>query len=260
MQAVCRHLTRSGERLRVATMYPDVFIPLEEHVECVEFTRLGIDIVAHYSMRRAMPTRQFQDCCISAGIKDDIDLRLDWKPAGLLGAAVAGEAAGRPIVAVGLPRNPMNRKDGWGDELLPDCRTVQRAIDAAKATGCYLVQVGSGIPRFKFSGIDWDLANKTTVVDLIDVVHVAHAVIGYVSFLVPLAESLGKPGLFIWSRRGLKAAHSHVRLIRPTKILEKATSRAVFDDCSADELSASVRHLLQWAPARTRMIEATDVL
>lgn len=253
LQAVCRHLTRNGERLRAATMYPDVFIPLEDRVECMPFTRDGIDIVAHYSLRRAQPTRQFQDCCISAGIKGEVDLRLDWKPVGLLGGAVVAEAGPRPIVAVGLPRNPMNRTDGWGDELLPDCRVIQRAIDMARASGCFVVQVGAGAPRYQFTGIDWDLANKTTVVDLIDVVHAAHAVIGYVSFLLPLSESLGKPGLFIWSRRGLKARHGNVRLIRPEKIIEKPTARAVWDDCTDEELSAAVQRLTTELPVADRM-------
>lgn len=230
LQAVCRHLVKRGERLKVATSWPDVFLPLGKAVECVEFTRSNIDVVAHYSMRKAHGTRQFQDCCIQAGIVGPVELRIDWETQGALPNAIRSAAGDRPLVAVQLPRNPMDRKDKFGDELLPDCSRIQVAIDAARARGAYVIQIGAGSARYQFSGIDWDLANQTTVVDLMDIAAEVDAFIGYVSFIVPLAESFDKPLLCIWSRRGLKAAHHYVRQITPQKILEKPTSRAVFDD------------------------------
>jgi hypothetical protein len=89
----------------------------------------------------------------------------------------------------------------------------------------------------QFTGIDIDLANKTTVSDLFDVATKAVAFLGYVSFIVPLAESLSKPALLVWSRRGLSAPHQFVRVITPQKVLHKPSSRFVWDDATEQELN-----------------------
>lgn len=229
VQAVARHIVKRGERLKVHTAWPDVFRPLGSMVETAPFTRAGIQYLAHYSLRKGVVgTTQFQDCCIQAGIRDPVELKLDWQRTS---DALTGRllSYGKPIVCVQLPRAPMGRTDGFGKELLPDCRVIQRAIDALKGRAL-LVQIGSGKPVFEFSGIDVDLSNRTTVCELLDVATVAHGFLGYVSFLVPLAESLDKPALLVWSRKGTKASHEYVRRITPQKVLHKPTSRHVFDD------------------------------
>jgi ADP-heptose:LPS heptosyltransferase len=124
----------------------------------------------------------------------------------------------------------MGRTDGFGRELLPDCRVIQRIIDRLRGK-VDLVQIGSGRCLFGFEGINYDLANKTTVKQLIDVATVADAFIGYVSFLVPLAESLNKPAFFVWSRKGLKSREKFISRVTPQKVLEKPSSKWVTDDC-----------------------------
>ena len=62
--------------------------------------------------------------------------------------------------------------------------------------------------------------------------------VGYCSFVVPLAESLNKPALLVWARRGLRAGHPYIRAITPEKILQKpATSRFVIDDASDAQIN-----------------------
>jgi hypothetical protein len=244
VQAVARHLVQK-ERLRVATCWPDVFLPLGDRVECVPFTKAGIDILAHYSRRKNRPgTDQFVDVCLEAGIKEAIPLVLDWQindrdlTAGLL-------AHRKPIVLVQLPRAPMGRTDGFGMELLPDCRAIQRAIDRLHGKAL-LVQVGAGTPLHRFRGIDIDLAGKTSVRQLIDVAAVSNGMLGYVSFLLPLAESLGKRALLVWSRRGLKAGHVYLRQITPTKVIHrKDLVRAVLDGPGDDVEGAADAFLRQ---------------
>jgi hypothetical protein len=230
LQAVARHLVKRGEKLQVRSDWPDVFRTLD--VEVAPFTRAGVDIVAHYSLRKGIKgTTQFEDCCIQAGIREPVDLRLDWEPANV-GLVDQLRSHGKPILCVQLPRNPMARMDGFGRELLPDCRVIQRFIDAARDH--LVVQVGSGEALYRFHGIDVDLANKTTVSDLIDIGCVADRFLGYTSFMVPLAESFDKPAMFVWSRRGLKSGTQYVRQITPEKSLHKATSRYVVDDEAID--------------------------
>lgn len=218
VQAVARHITQR-ERLRVATSWPDVFRPLGDKVEIIPFTRTGIDYLAHYSLRKGFVSDQFTDCCVQAGVREPIHLRLDWT----IGDRALIErlrSYGKPIVLVQLPRAPMGRTDGFGQELLPDCRAIQRAIDTMRGR-VLLVQVGSGAPQYRFKGIDIDLAQETTVSQLIDLAAACDGVLGYVSFLLPLAESLEKRAMMVWSRRGLKSATTYVRQITPAKVVHR---------------------------------------
>lgn len=242
VQGVARHLTRNGERVAVCSQWPDVFRPLGDRVRVVPFRRTGVDVLAHYSLRKGCGTNQWQDVCIQAGIGRDIALQLDWTLTGrTLPDAV--RAAGKPVLVVQLPRRPMNRADGFGASLLPDCGVIQSFIHALRARYT-VVQIGAGEPLYRFSGIDVDLANRTSVAEMIDVVSVADACLGYVSFLVPLAESLNKRALLVWSRRGLQDSHRFVRQITPAKILSKSSSRAVMDDANTDQLIEALNGFL----------------
>lgn len=230
LQSVVRHLLERGAlRMRVKSDWPDVFRPLGNRVEVVPFARSNVDVLAHYSVRKGMAgTTQFQDCCISAGIRERVELRLDWTVV-KQGIVDMVRKPGKPVLVVQLPRTPMGRTDGFGATLLPDCRAIQRLIDQAKPDHT-VVQIGAGEPLFKFTGIDIDLANKTSVAETIDVASAADRFLGYVSFLVPLAESFGKPAVFVWSRRGLMDKMQYVRQITPQKVLHAPTSRWVMDD------------------------------
>ena len=243
VQAVARHIVRCGERLKVCTAWPDVFKPLGDSVTIAPFTRAGIGYLAHYSQRKTLTeTNQFEDCCQAAGITEPVDFRLDWKLEDEALAALVMET-GKPVILVQLPRAPMGRTDGFGAELLPDCRKIQRAIDLIgdRAT---IVQIGSGAALFEFRSIDIDMTNRTTVCQLLDLASIASGFLGYVSCAVPLAESFARPGLFVWSRRGLNSGTPYVKSITPKKILHRRTSRAVIDDCADQELIGAVERLL----------------
>lgn len=226
LHSVVRHLLARGEALRVKSDYPAVFKDLPVEVE--PFSRVAA-ITAHYASRKGVDgTTQFEDCCINAGIKEPVELRMDWTPSNP--ALIERlRAPGRPILVVALPRAPMGRADGFGAEVLPDCRVIQRLLDGYKATHT-IVQVGAGTPLHRFTGIDIDLANATTVAELIDAASVADRFLGYCSFLVPLAESFGRPAMFVWSRRGLSSRSVYVRQITPRKVLHLETSSHMIDD------------------------------
>lgn len=243
VQAVARYFVEQGHLVEACSNYPDVFWPLRARCHASGFRR-NATVIAHYALRRRMLTDQFQDCCIQAGLDADaVELRLDWETRNLaLVGEILAAARGRPIVAVLLPRTPMARTDGVFDVLLPDCRVLQLAVDLAQARGAFVVQVGAGEPLWKLSGIDLDLANRTkSSGDVVDVVRAADACIGYISFMVPLAESLNKPMLAVWSRRGLEASNPLVARLTPQKVIHKKDLvRAVVDDCSDVELEVGI--------------------
>lgn len=238
LQSVVRHLVRKrNEGMVVASDYPDVFLPLRERVKVKPFTR-SVDIIAHYATRKGLRgTSQFKDCCTSAGINETVEFAIDWEPinAGIIDRV---RAPGRPILVVPLPRTPMGRKDGFGAELLPDCTVLQRVINAMRETHT-VVQVGAGKPLFEFQHVDIDLANSTSVADMIDVASVADRFVGYCSFLVPLAESFQRPALFVWSQRGLRSPFPYIQQITPEKILQR-TSRALLDQAPLADVMAAI--------------------
>jgi hypothetical protein len=232
--AIARAFLKQSEQVEVCSAWPDVFRFLPVTVS--PFRRERITNLAHYSSRKGLTgTTQFEDCCTAARI--EADLILEWQP------TETKLPRDKPIVCVQMPRAPMGRLDGFGKDLLPDCRRIQQAIDMLKGRA-KIVQVGSGQPVFKFTGIDVDLSNRTTVAELIDVACVADAFLGYVSFIVPLAESLNKKALLVWSRKGLQSGHQYIRQITPAKALHKQSSRFVIDNCSEAELIESVNDLL----------------
>jgi len=239
LQAAVRHLVERGRALEVCSDWPDVFRPLAGRVTLSPFRR-EVDIRAHYAMRKRITTTdQFQDVCIAAGITEPVDFRLDWVPQNeRLIDRVRGDGT-RPVVLVLLPRRPMDRKDGFGDRLLPNCEVIGRAIEILRPHA-RIVQVGKGDALYRFGEIDLDLSNATSVADMIDAAWAADGLLGYVSFFVPLAESLLKPALFVWSRRGLESSTDFIAQITPSKILHRATSRAVIDNCTDQQLAEAV--------------------
>lgn len=245
LQGVARHLVEKGEQLEVCTGWPDVFRPLADKVKVSPFRRDRVDRVAHYINRKRVPgTDQFADCCISAGIREPVEFRLDWKLVNPGWVEVLGRGR-RPVILVQLPRAPMDRLDGYGMDLLPDCQTIQRAIDALRARGAFIVQIGRGAALYNFRDVDLDLANTTNVADAIDLAWLCDGMLGYCSFFAPLADCLNKPALFVWSRKGLKSPNEFIRQIVPAKIFNKPTSRTLMDDCTAEELSREVDALFE---------------
>lgn len=240
LQSIVRHLvkTECGYPIEVCTSWNDVFRPLKDKVRLSPFRRNHVDTSYHYISRKSYKdTDQFRDCCISAGITEPVDLRLDWVPRNtrLLDQV---RKPGKPIVLVQLPREPMGRPDIMcGRDLLPDCATIQRIIDQL-GDSVFTVQIGAGLPLYKFKGLGLDLADKTTVGDLLDVASVAHGALGYCSFIAPLAESLRKPLLLVWSRKGMSSRNPFISAITPQKIFHRPeTSRAVMDDGSPQEIA-----------------------
>jgi hypothetical protein len=237
LQGVARHLVEKGQDVEVCTGWPDVFRPLADKVRVSPFRKDRLDRVAHYVSRKTIKdTDQFTDCCKSAGIDEPVDFRLDWQVV----SPVWKEMISHPLVLVQLPREPMDRKDGYGMELLPDCRTIQRAIDMLRERGVKVVQIGKGEPLYTFRNLTADLSNMTSVTDVLDLASLADGMLGYCSFMAPLAECLNRPALLVWSRRGLRSNNPFIRQIVPTKIFNKPSSRAVMDDCSDQELTEAV--------------------
>jgi hypothetical protein len=243
LQSVVRELARaSGLRWRVRSDYPDVFLPLGDSVNVIPFGRDGVTLVAHYTTRKhILGSSQFEDMCIAARIDRRTRLVLGWQ----LRQTPLVEAlrrVDRPIVVVGLPRTPMGRTDGFGIEIMPRPAALQSALDLVRQDA-YIVQIGSGPAMFELQGIDCDLANRTSIADVLDVAMLAAGFYGFPSFLIPLAESVGRPCFVVWSRRIATAGSAFIRSITPGKLLQRHESTYGHDDdpTRGDGLASFIR-------------------
>jgi len=242
LQSVVRHLVNQGKNLEVCTNWNDVFIPLKDKIKLAPFSREGIDIVAHYSMRKSYISKQFDDCCIQAGINDDVEFKLDWQIHNN-SFIKQFKLLKKPIALVLLYRLPMDRADGFAQELLPDINVIQQVIDSLKLRYT-IVLVGSGQAIKNYEGIDIDLSNKTSVSELIDLAYISHVMVGYCSFFVPLAESLDKRALFVWADKGLKSGNHYIKSIAPNKILYKNSSKYVIDNWTEEKIDNVINQVL----------------
>lgn len=234
LQSVVRHLISKGQKITAASNYPDVF----KFTGCdvIPFTRNNIDIIAHYSMRRFYKdTTQFKDCCLQAGITEKVDLKLEWET---VNYALIDELKSnkKPILLVQMARNPMDRRDAFGMDLLPKCEVIQALIDLLKES-YLIVLIGAGRHLYQFNHIDIDLTNKTTISDVLDLGLNCDAMLGYCSFMIPLAESFDKPALMVWARKGLKSPEQVIRSITPEKIIYKPSTSYIFDDATIEQLT-----------------------
>lgn len=252
LQSIARHYVECGYEVEVCSAWRDVFIPLNGKVTVSPFRRNDINRIAHYASRRQYEnTTQWQDCCINGRAPLETELRIDWSPLNV-DLISKLQYPGRPIIVVQMPRAPFGRTDGYGVEFLPDCLVMQRAINRI-GSRALLVQIGNGEPFHKFTGIDMDLANKTTVSDVFDIGYAAHGFFGYCSFMVPLAESFCKPLQLVWSRRGLESQHEPVRQMTPQKILHRPSSRAVIDDCGEGILNGAIDAFCEQVSRKVRV-------
>lgn len=240
LQSVACAFIARGERVEVCSDWPDLFAPLGDWVKVSPFRRQPVDRNAHYSMRRGIAeTSQFEDCCIQAGLGRNVEFALRWRVRNLGALDRLPNPHGLPAVVVSMPRAPFGRDDGFGVEFLPNCHRIQQSINMLRGRAL-TVQVGKGEAAFEFKGIDLDLANETSVSDLLDVATLADGFLGFCSYIVPLAEAQSKPGLFVWSSRGLHSPHLVVRQMTPEKILHRKSSAYAVDDCDEETLKAAV--------------------
>jgi len=242
MRPVAEHFVRKGHAVTVCSDYPDVF--LGAGVQAEPFSRLRIDVLAHYAARKAIVgTTQWDDVCVSAKIAP-MPFAFAWAVRNrALVDDVRHAARGRPLVLIHGGYVPMGRSDGFGKELLPlpsAFDAVLRALD-----DCCFVRVGKGSPLYQLK-CSIDLHDRTSVSDLLDLFSACDAVVAQCSYAVPLAEVFDKMLIAVWASKGLAhAPQAYVRQVTPQKVLSKSTSWFVVDDWSRERIEEEVHGIRQ---------------
>ncbi len=211
-----------GKKVQVCSDFPELFSDLD--VETDVFSRHNINYLAHYCKRKEENTNQWEDCCIQAGI-DPAPLRFSW----------VGNDDFKGATIIASPRIPMNRKDGFGKEILPDKDAFQQICESI---GGPRILVGEK-PVFPVPH-DVDLTGKTSVTDLMDMGYSCDRLVGQCSWIIPLAEGFNKPLLAIWSHRIEESEHQYVRRIYPRKILSGERSEFLYDDWDEAHIDQAV--------------------
>jgi hypothetical protein len=231
IRPVAEEFVRRGRRVTVLSDYRDVFLGAGVALE--RFSRLGADVVAHYTHGKSNPaTTQWQDVCALSGV--DVPLRFTWNVQNAdLVKDVKRQAGKRPIVLVHAGRIPMERTDGFGMELMPTRAAVAAALRAFR--DCFLVAVGKARQLYGLP-VALDLNGKTSVADLLDLASICQAVVAQCSFAIPMAEALGKPLLAVWGAGYVQAEHPFIRQTSPTKVFSSADDRFVMDNWTTDDI------------------------
>ena len=227
LRPIVDHFVRTDEVVQVCSDYPDIFIGSGADVQ--PFGRNNINVLGHYVAGKSNPnTNQWQDVCNAAHV-GALELKFEWQVINWsLVDDLRTQAGGRSIVLIHGGRAPMGRTDGFGAELLPDCRAFNAALFALKE--CLTVQVGKADQIYRLKA-DVDLNGATSVSDLLDIASICDGWLAQCSFAVPLAECFDKPLLAVWASRGLAPGrHAYIQQITPQKVLSKPTSHFVVDD------------------------------
>ena len=232
VQSVARYLLKSGP-VEVCTHWPSVFQTLNCRVS--GFRRQSIDVLAHYYSRRDCPkTTQWEDICTTAQIPLDTPIHLNWEKTSPAGDEVRELALVKPVAIVGMPRAPFDRKDGFGRELLP-CSSGFRRVFSELKKDYFVVLVGLGSPTYSLGEPDLDLVNRTTVDQLFDIALEADLLVGQPSYMIPLAESLNKRALIVWSSRAKEWSEPIVQQKHPDKIVHrKDLISSIYDDADME--------------------------
>lgn len=224
LRPICDHYAERGP-VTALSDYPDVFLGSAAKVE--KFSRQA-EVVAHYVQgKRNTKTTQWEDVQQSAGL-NGIPLSMPWAVRNVaLIERIRLAAGNRKVVLVHGGREPMGRKDQYARELLP--RSDAFAHLLAGLDECFLVGVGKEAPIYSLP-VSVDLTGETSVSDLLDLAYACDAVVGQVSFAIPLAEVFDKPLLVLWSARCFASEEILIRTITPQKLLTKKTSWYAVDD------------------------------
>jgi len=238
LRPIAEHLLSRGDKVTALTAYREVFSGLDVTVE--PFGRERVNIVAHYTHgKMRQESNQWQDICTSARLS--VPMRMVWHTRNTpLVQSVRTLAAGRKIILAHAGREPMGRRDGFGNEMLPKQSAVDDALGALKSA--FIIEIGAG-PQTYAVRSNLCLLDKTTVPDLFDLVSICAGVVAQCSFCVPLAELFDKPALFVWAARGLDSRQQFIRMTTPRKVLSKPSSTFVIDDYTTQQIQEAARAL-----------------
>jgi hypothetical protein len=219
---IIKHYSKLYDTVHYMTDYPELYKSIG-NVKCYPHQKInyiqdgdkkiGVDIRFTYCGRKYTPgSSQFEDSCISAGIKEKLDFNIDWP------SKNEQYEKQRPICILAAPYEPFGREDEWGAILRINPKIMHAIVDEYKDRVDF-IQIGNRFVLHKINGVTYDMVNKTNVTELMDLVKMADVGLSQVGNLLPMCEALGVKTFTIFSEEALKCDNRFISSITPEKVV-----------------------------------------
>lgn len=232
LRAIVLHLLKKSEQVVVFSKWPEVFADLDVEVRPLSGVEEPHEFKitpARYRLSDRSGLTQFELMCRSAGLNDDVPLRLGWSLANKkLVDDVVRRSRGRKIMLYQPPKFPRN----------PDQALVapsREAFFSALRTKNDFFRVRVGHPGFS-AGHDDDVLEHdlfgltSSVTDLFDLALVADHFFSEPCYMQIMAQAVQKPFTCMFSQRGLRSENAKIAGISPDRIFHRGhLGTAIYD-------------------------------
>ena len=235
LRAIVLHLVARGEEVTVFTKWKDVFSDLPVAVrEVIDITPNDRPTYVYCPAERVIPEglSDFVIRCRSAGIKERVELKLDWKVKNqALLDQIKRDARGRKIFIYQCARairSPISAL------LKPRREAFNKFIE--RHADHYRIKLGHPphVEDDPGAPCELDLFGKAFIFGTFDVCTIGDIFFGQASFINCIAEALDKPHITMFARAALASPHPRANSATPERVFaKKHLATAVYDDAEA---------------------------
>jgi hypothetical protein len=241
---IVRHLIESGkeEHITVMTDYHQIYdcAPFKDKLSFLRHSKDFAQYKISYCGRKYKAgTSQFQDVCMAAEVPTDLDFSIDWEIQNQDLINTIKKLARRkeaPICLISAPFKPFGRVDEFGVELTVNFKRMDDLIRRNRDK-YFFVQVCKNVPEYALNNIDLNLAGKTTISDVLDIMSISDCSMGQIGHILPLSEVFKVPCLLFFSRKGLNCENRFISSITYDKIVHY---KDIIKYCVDDETDVEI--------------------
>jgi hypothetical protein len=231
LRAIVLHLLKRGEGVAVFTKWRDVFSDLPVQIRETPEAAAHQVRYLHNSSDRALPKgmTDFAMRCRQAGIKEPVELRMDWQvrnPALL--DQIKRDAAGRKILVYQCARQVRSEASA----LLKPRRAVFNKF-IADHDDYYRIKIGHPphVEDDQEAKCELDLFGKAFIHDSFDIGTIGDLLFGQHCFVLCMAEAMNKPYVCMFARAALKSNMPQANTTTPDRCFNKKhLATAIYDD------------------------------
>jgi hypothetical protein len=227
MYPIVKYLIESGqeESIIVMTDYADIY-KCASFKDKLSFVKHSKDMaqykISYCGNKYKLGTSQFQDVCLAAGVPTHTDFTIDWKIRNteLINNIRKLSSNKKKVCFISAPFKPFGRVDEFGKELTINYKRMDDLI-ARNKDDYFFIQVCKNIPEYQLNNIDLNLAGKTSISDVLDIMSISDRSMGQIGHILPLSEVFDTKCLLFFSRKGLQCENRFISSIKYEKVVHK---------------------------------------
>lgn len=225
LYSFAKHLSKNNN-LIVYSNYKDVFFDIP-NIEIKPYSvSEKYDYVFSYLSRKSQPTNMFEDICISSNLKVEYKKEHKIQNKELINTIKQKNILNKQICIISVPDNVMGNSPA-GKHIKWDNNIFQNIINKYKDK-YFFIQIGNS--NVQFNNIDFDLKNKTSIIDLYDLVYISNLSLGIVGFIIHLSELLDKKVIGIIPQQFKTDKNTFFNTLTPNKYMSKKTTFVVYEN------------------------------